>query len=181
MDQGWGITAAYPQEGDRMDRETSLKLWVVLNRAYQAVQRHALADQERSSLSEGEFAVLEVLYHKGPLLLVEVQRRVLVSSGGITYLVDRLVRKALVERRPCSTDRRAVYAALTPAGEKLIGDIFPAHADAIAHATSGLTEAEQRQAIRLLKKLGYHAADSAPLHAAADDAVEAPEEVGSAG
>lgn len=163
-----------------MDRETSLKLWVVLTRAYQAVQRHAAADQERSSLSEGEFAVLEVLYHKGPLLLVEVQRRVLVSSGGITYLVDRLVRKGLVERRPCSTDRRAVYAALTGAGERLIGDIFPAHADAIAHAMAGLTEAEQRQAIRLIKKLGLHAAAVAPLHATAS-AIEAAEEVGTAG
>lgn len=145
-----------------MDRETALKLWVVLSRAFQAVQRHAVADQERSSLSEGEFAVLEVLYHKGPMLLVEVQRRVLVSSGGITYLVDRLVRKGLVERRPCSTDRRAAYAALTPAGERLIGDIFPAHADAIVHATAGLTETEKRQAIRLLKKLGLHAADTPP-------------------
>jgi MarR family transcriptional regulator, 2-MHQ and catechol-resistance regulon repressor len=146
-----------------MDRETSLKLWVVLTRAYQAVQRHAQADQARSSLSEGEFAVLEVLYHKGPMLLVEVQRRVLVSSGGITYLVDRLVRKGLVERRPCTTDRRAAYAALTREGERLIGGIFPAHAEAIAHATAGLTETEMRQAIRLIKKLGLHAADTAPL------------------
>ena len=145
-----------------MDREIALKLWVVLSRAYQAVQVHAQADQERSSLSEGEFAVLEVLYHKGPMLLVEVQRRVLVSSGGITYLVDRLVRKGLVERRPCTTDRRAAYAALTPEGERLIGDIFPAHADAITHAVAGLTDNEKRQAIRLLKKLGLHAADATP-------------------
>ena len=146
-----------------MDRELALKLWVVLTRAYQAVQRHAAADQERHELSEGEFAVLEVLYHKGPMLLVEVQRRVLVSSGGITYLVDRLVRKGLVERRPCATDRRASYAALTPAGERLIGEIFPPHAAAIEHAVGGLTEAEQRQAVRLLKKLGLAAAQREPL------------------
>ena len=150
-----------------MDRELALKLWIVLSRSFQAVQAHAVADQERHSLSEGEFAVLEVLYHKGPMLLVEVQRRVLVSSGGITYLVDRLVRKGLVERRPCSHDRRAAYAALTPAGEALIGSIFPAHAEAITHAVAGLTDAEKRQAIRLLKKLGIHAAGSSPLEHAA--------------
>jgi len=149
-----------------MDRELALKLWVVLTRAYQAVQRHATADQERHGLSEGEFAVLEVLYHKGPMLLVEVQRRVLVSSGGITYLVDRLVRKELVERRPCSHDRRASYAALTPAGEQLIAEIFPPHAAAIEHAVGGLTEAEKRQAVRLLKKLGLAAAEREPLRGA---------------
>ena len=145
-----------------MERELALKLWIVLSRAFQAVQNHAVADQERNALSEGEFAVLEVLYHKGPMLLVEVQRRVLVSSGGITYLVDRLVRKGLVERRPCSHDRRASYAALTADGEQLIGSIFPGHADAITHAVAGLTDAEKRQAIRLLKKLGIHAAAAAP-------------------
>ena len=145
------------------DREQALKLWVVLARAYQAVQGHAEADQERSALSEGEFAVLEVLYHKGPMLLVEVQRRVLVSSGGITYLVDRLVRKGLVERRPCAHDRRASYAALTAEGQELIGRIFPEHAEAIVHATAALSPAEKRQAIELLKKLGHAAADSPPL------------------
>lgn len=152
------------------DRELALKLWVVLTRAYQAVQRHATADQERSTLSEGEFAVLDVLYHKGPMLLVEVQRRVLVSSGGITYLVDRLVRKGLVERRPCSHDRRASYAALTPAGTEVMGRIFPEHTDAMVHATEGLTPAEKRQAIELLKKLGHHAADAPPLRSSEEPA-----------
>lgn len=164
-----------------MDREIALKLWVVLTRAYQAVQRHAEADQERSSLSEGEFAVLEVLYHKGPMLLVEVQRRVLVSSGGITYLVDRLVRKGLVERRPCATDRRAAYATLTPEGERLIAGIFPEHAEAIVHAAAGLTDTEKRQAIKLLKKLGLHAADTPPLRSGAPLEPAAREEVGSTG
>ena len=152
------------------DSDLELKLWIVLARAYQSVQAHALADQSRHELSEGEFAVLEVLYHKGPLLLVEVQRKVLVSSGGITYLVDRLVGKGLVERRPCATDRRAAYAALTARGRRLIGDIFPAHARAIRHAVSGLTEAERRQAVKLLRKLGRSAEELTPL------AVQSPED-----
>lgn len=146
-----------------MDTDLALKLWVVMNRAYSAVGRHAVADQARHGLSEGEFAVLEVLFHKGPLLLVEVQKKVLVSSGGITYLVDRLERKGLVERRPCETDRRASYAALTAAGQRLIADIFPAHAEAIVHATAGLSDAEKRQAVKLLKKLGSTAASVEPL------------------
>ncbi|HUF14112.1 MAG TPA: MarR family transcriptional regulator [Longimicrobiales bacterium] len=145
------------------DNELPLKLWVVLARAAAAVRRHAVADQERHGLSEGEFAVLEALYHKGPMLLVEVQRKILVSSGGITYLVDRLAGKGLAERRPCATDRRASYAALTKEGERLIRSIFPAHGQAIARAVSGLTDAEKRQAVKLLRKLGLSAAElSAP-------------------
>jgi MarR family transcriptional regulator, 2-MHQ and catechol-resistance regulon repressor len=92
---------------------TALKLWVVLARANAAIEAHAKADIERHDLTAAEFGVLEALYHKGPLLLGDVQRRTLISSGGTTFLIDRLEKKGLVERRLCESDRRARYAALT--------------------------------------------------------------------
>jgi MarR family transcriptional regulator, 2-MHQ and catechol-resistance regulon repressor len=144
------------------EQSRALKLWVVLARANAAVQSHSLADIERHGLTVGEFGILESLFHKGPMLLGEVQRRILVSSGGITYLVDRLEAKGLVERRDCPGDRRARYAALTPEGEALIRRIFPEHARCLEHALSGLDEAEQEDAIRLLRQLGRAAAELAP-------------------
>jgi MarR family 2-MHQ and catechol resistance regulon transcriptional repressor len=122
------------------------------------MERRAEADMARHDLSVGAFGVLEALFHKGPLLLGEVQRKILVSSGGVTYLVDRLEKQGLVERRECPEDRRARYAALTPAGRSLMERIFPEHAAAIEAAAAGLTETEQRVAIGLLRRLGIHAA-----------------------
>jgi MarR family 2-MHQ and catechol resistance regulon transcriptional repressor len=139
--------------------DTALKLWVVLSRAQAAVAEHARADVERHDISLAEFGALEALYHKGPLLVGELQRKVLMSSGGITYLVDRLEEKGLVERRPCETDRRAIYAEITPEGEALMDRIFPLHAASLEAAESGLTEKEKRQAVELLKKLGHRAAE----------------------
>jgi MarR family 2-MHQ and catechol resistance regulon transcriptional repressor len=136
----------------------ALKLFVVLTRAFTAVQRHAEADIGRHGLTPGEFAIVEALYHKGPLLLGEVQRKILASSGGVTYLVDRLERQGLVERQACPTDRRARYAALTRKGQELMERIFPDHAAALERALSGLDVAEQTQAIELLRKLGTTAA-----------------------
>jgi MarR family 2-MHQ and catechol resistance regulon transcriptional repressor len=141
---------------------TALKLWIVLSRAQSAVARHTEADVARHGLTIAEFAILEALYHRGPLLLGELQRKILVSSGGVTYLVDRLVEKGLVERQECPEDRRARYAALTAAGEKLVQRIFPEHAQRIVAALSGLTKAEQLQAIALLRALG-RAAEEIPL------------------
>jgi MarR family 2-MHQ and catechol resistance regulon transcriptional repressor len=138
-----------------------LKLNVVLARAAAAVARHAEADIARHGLSTAEFGILEALYHKGPLLLGELQRKILVSSGGVTYLVDRLVSRGLVERRACAEDRRARYAALTPDGEAFIERTFPEHARAIEQALAGLTPEEQRAATELLRKLGLAAAGSA--------------------
>ena len=141
--------------------DQALKLWIVLARAYRAVEAHAEADAARHELTLAEFGILEALFHKGPLLLGDLQRRILVSSGGITYLVNRLVRRGLVERRPCEDDRRARYAALTPMGEAFVADVFPAHARAIRAAVSGLDPREQRQVLRLLRRLGWAAATQA--------------------
>ncbi len=65
-------------------QETALKLWVVLSRAHTAIEAQAAADVTRHGLSLTEFGILEALYHKGPMLLGEIQRKLLVSSGGIT-------------------------------------------------------------------------------------------------
>jgi MarR family 2-MHQ and catechol resistance regulon transcriptional repressor len=87
-----------------------------------------------------------------------VQRRILVSSGGITYLVDRLEKRGLVERRECSEDRRARYAALTAQGEALVAAIFPEHAEAIRQAFAALSPDDTRQLTRLLRALRTDAA-----------------------
>jgi MarR family 2-MHQ and catechol resistance regulon transcriptional repressor len=139
-------------------QDAALKLFVVLARSFNAVSARVSENIARHELTPTEFAILEVLYHKGPLLLGEVQRKILVTSGGITYLVDRLVEKGLVKREECPEDRRARYAVLTPSGTALIRKIFPQHAVAIEHALSGLTTTEQREATALLRKLGLAAA-----------------------
>lgn len=139
-------------------QDRALKLFVVLHRAAAAVTAHADADAARYGLSLAEFEAMEALYHKGPLLVGELQRAVLKSSGGITYVVDRLEEKGLVRRRPCAEDRRALYAELTAAGTARMKEIFPEHAAAIEHAVSSLSAAEQEQAVKLLKRLGHGAA-----------------------
>lgn len=144
--------------GRKRDQELALKLWVVLSRAHSAISEHARADIERHGLTVTEFGILEALYHKGPLLLGELQKKILVSSGGITYLVDRLESRGLVERRKCETDRRATYAALTPEGTALIQRIFPAHADCLQRVLAALDEDEKLEATRLIRKLGKGAA-----------------------
>jgi MarR family 2-MHQ and catechol resistance regulon transcriptional repressor len=149
--------AAAPAHDPAHDR--ALKLWVVLARAYAAVEAQLAADIGQHDLTVTEFGILEALHHKGPLLLGEIQKKVLVTSGGITYLVDRLETKGLVRRENCPTDRRARYAVLTPAGSRLIARIFPGHAAVIGDLFSTLTAREQEQAAVLLRRLGTAAAE----------------------
>ncbi len=138
-------------------RDPSLELFVVLSRAYTWVNAHAIRDIRCHGLNPTEFAILEALYHKGPLPLQHIGEKVLISSGNITYAVDKLEQKQLLVRRPDSHDRRVIFAELTPQGHDLLAAIFPSHAEAIRAAVSGLSPQEQQQAIRLLKKLGLAA------------------------
>ena len=136
---------------------TALKLWVVLARSHDAIVEVLKADIDRHDLTIAEFAVMEALYHKGPQLLGEIQKRILVSSGGMTFLVDRLAKRGLAERQNCPVDRRARYAALTKKGDKLMQSIFPEHAAVIHNAMKGLKQSEQRELTALLKALGKEA------------------------
>jgi len=138
--------------------DVPLHLWVVLARAFDAVERHSRASIARFGLGTTEFGVLEVLYHKGELPVRDVQRRILVESSSTTYVVDKLVKRGLVRRRHSGTDRRVVLLALTPTGRRLIQRIFPPHAHAMRHAVAALPPGEQAQAVRLLRALGLGAA-----------------------
>ena len=138
--------------------EAALKLWVVLSRAHASIYAHAVSHAARHGLSLAEFAILEALYHRGRMVLGEIQRRILVSSGGITFLVDRLAGKGLVVRQECPSDRRAKYVALTREGARLIRQLFPSHARVLTKAMSGLSRSEQTEAARLLRSLGRAAA-----------------------
>lgn len=142
---------------DTPQRDPALELLVVLSRAYNWVNAHAVRDIRCHGLNPTEFGILEVLYHKGPLPLQQIGEKVLISSGNITYAVDKLEQKQLLVRRPSSDDRRVIFAELTPQGRDLLAAIFPKHGEAIHLAVSGLSPEEQVQATQLLKKLGLAA------------------------
>jgi MarR family 2-MHQ and catechol resistance regulon transcriptional repressor len=140
-------------------RDPALRLWVVLARAFDAVERHSRASIARFGLGTTEFGVLEVLYHKGRLPVCEVQRRILIESGSTTYVVDKLVRRGLVRRDSSSRDRRQRLLALTAQGRRLMARIFPPHARTMRLAVAGLSPGQQRQALSLLRTLGLAAAE----------------------
>jgi len=142
---------------DDPDTQRALKLFVVLARSTNSVMEHAHDDIRRHDLTPSEFAVLEMLHHRGPTPLGEVAARVLLKTGSLTHVVDQLVKKGLVVRVPCDRDRRVLYADLTREGKEKIAAIFPAHAERIRWAMSGLTADEQEQAIALLRRLGHSA------------------------
>ncbi|MGG1660414.1 MarR family winged helix-turn-helix transcriptional regulator [Brevibacillus sp. NRS-1366] len=144
---------------EQSQRNDSLDLFVVLSRSFNWVTAHSNRSIRQFGLNPTEFGVLEVLYHKGPQPLQQIGEKILISSGNITYVVDKLEKKQLLIRRPCSEDRRVIYAELTEKGNRFLAEVFPSHQEVIEKAVSGLSSEEKRQATELLKKLGRSAQD----------------------
>jgi MarR family 2-MHQ and catechol resistance regulon transcriptional repressor len=138
--------------------QSALHLWVVLARAHATVVAREQRDLYRYKLTRAEFGVLDALFFKGPLVLGEIQRKILVSSGGMTYLIDRLEKRGLVQRSPSRDDRRAIYAALTTQGQAFFREVFAEHVRGLAKSVSALTLDEQSDLTELLKKMGIGAA-----------------------
>jgi len=135
----------------------SLDLYIALNRSVQWINAHADRDIRNYGLNRTEFGVLELLYHKGPELLQRIGGKVLMSSGNITYVIDKLERKQFVRRKASDEDRRAIYAEITDIGKQFMDQVFPAHAKLIDTLISVLVSEEKREASEILKKLGKHA------------------------
>jgi MarR family 2-MHQ and catechol resistance regulon transcriptional repressor len=144
------------------DPAGGVHLWLILWKAFAALQQHALKSIERLGLGYSDFGVLEVVLHKGPTPVNTIGEKVNLTSGSISVAVDRLEERGLVQRRPHPTDRRTRVVHLTAAGRKLIERAFGCHAAAMERATSGLSKDEREQAIGLLRKLGKAAAELSP-------------------
>src|SRR6058998_4136456 len=132
-------------------------LWLVVMKAHRTLQRLATRSIELSEVGLSDFAVMEMLLHKGPQPVNEIGRRIELTSGAITTAVDRLESRNLVTREAHPSDRRARIVRLTAAGEEQAAKIFAGHKAAMDVAASALSKTERATLIALLKKLGTSA------------------------
>ena len=137
---------------------SGVHVWLVLMKAFQALMPHAAESIERTELGDSDFRVLEALLHKGPLPVNTLGPKVWLTPGSISVAVERLVKKGLVSRNDHPRDRRVRRVELTAKGRALITRGFREHAAAMETVVSLLSKSERLTLLRLLKKLGKHAA-----------------------
>ena len=138
--------------------EAATRVWVVLWKAAHAIEQNAIRSVSTLGLGLSEFAVLEVLLHKGPQPVNVIGKKVRLTSGSITAAVDRLESKKLVRRTADSGDLRARVVQLTRKGRRLIARAFQQHAIDMEETLIVLRSGERTELVRLLKKAGMWAA-----------------------
>ncbi|MCQ4085313.1 MarR family winged helix-turn-helix transcriptional regulator [Saccharibacillus sp. JS10] len=117
----------------------------------------AVKDMKKHGLSPSEFTILEVLYNKGRFPLQQIGEKILITSGSVTYNIDKLEKRELLRRVPSPDDRRVIFAEITDEGRALFDRIFPEHAAEVHRMMSALDTDEIEIASTLLKKLGKEA------------------------
>lgn len=136
----------------------SLKSFIVLMKASKAVQERITSDIASYGMRTSDFVVMETLHHKGRQTVRQIADAVLIKTGSITYVIDKLENKDWVTRSDCKEDRRVVYIELTEDGKRLMNEIFPKHQLVIDNLFSELTIPEQDIFINLLKRVGKNSA-----------------------
>lgn len=149
----------------RSDDHLSLRLWLRLLACTNLVEgraRAALRTDFATSLAR--FDLLSQLERAdGGLKMVELGRRLMVTGGNVTRLVDQLESEGLVGRRRVPEDGRAYVVRLTAAGRRAFQMMAAQHETWIVSMFSVLSQKERRQLYDLLAKLkgGLTAAQTA--------------------
>lgn len=87
------------------------------------------------------------------LTMSELSRRLMVTNGNLTGLIERLVEEGLVHRAASTTDRRSQIVRLSGAGRRALDAMAPRHEQWIDEMFADLSDDDRTQLYALLGKL----------------------------
>lgn len=138
-------------EDDRLELRVWLRLLTCSNMIEHAVRRGL---REEFGVTLPRFDLMSQL-DRAPdgLTMGELSRRLMVTNGNVTGMIDRLVSEGLVERHQAPHDRRSQFVRLTPAGRQAFGDMVQAHLGFVNARFKGTSRQDLRQLYELLGRL----------------------------
>jgi DNA-binding MarR family transcriptional regulator len=141
--------------------------WGALTRTHAAVSQRL-----QEALAQGDYPPLpwyEVLASvaEAPeqrMRMGDLAEALVITRGGLTKLVDRLVKAGLLERTFCESDRRVSYATLLPAGENVLAELRPVIVGELELAFSANLSVKQANELRAsLDRVRATACGTAPV------------------
>ena len=165
-----GTTAEDMEVRAHADHHDSLRLWLRLLSATTRIEdtiRQRLREQFGITLPRFDLMAQLERQPQG-LSMGELSRRMMVTGGSVTSIVDQLEKEQLVQRHAQPGDRRAYAVQLTPAGREAFAAMATAHESWVIELLSPLPATQQEQLHQLLGilKNGQVSSSNAPHHPA---------------
>ena len=135
----------------RRTRSAHGDAWGALTRTHAAITQRlqdALAAAEFPPLPWYEVLATVAEAPEQRMKMGDLAEALVITRGGLTKLVDRLVKAGLLERTFCETDRRVSYATLTPAGAELLNGMRPVVIEELRIAFAAKLSAAQANDLR---------------------------------
>ncbi|WP_426483202.1 MarR family winged helix-turn-helix transcriptional regulator [Chryseobacterium sp. R2ACT005] len=108
--------------------------------------------------------ILGLLSRKNGINQQEIGNKVSKDKSSITYLINSLVKRDLVERIADKNDRRNKQVFLTPKGQQIIETVYPWALDLYKKAAGDIDMEEIYKALLLVKKMTANLEESGPKH-----------------
>jgi DNA-binding MarR family transcriptional regulator len=139
----------------RADDHRALRLWLRLLTCSQLIERHVRSRlRSRFGITLPRFDLMSQLErHAEGLKMNELSRRMMVTGGNVTGIVDQLVKEGLVERVVEPADRRAFRVRLTRAGDKAFAEMARAHEEWVVELLARLGRRDSDALMQLLARL----------------------------
>lgn len=136
-----------------MERKCANQPFLLLMQTSKAIHDRISDEMSKKNLGITEFSVLEVLFYQGKQTIQQIGNRILISSGSMTYVIDKLEKKGIIKRNDCREDRRVIHITLTAEGIKMMENIMPEYQDMVNSFFRDLTEEESDVMVNFLKKV----------------------------
>lgn len=136
-----------------MEKKCTNHPFLLLMQTSKAIQERIRDEMSINNLSITEFSVLEVLFYQGKQTIQQIGNRILISSGSMTYVIDKLEQKGIIKRNDCREDRRVIHVTLTAEGMEMMEKIMPKYQDMVESFFCDLTGDESELMVKFLKKV----------------------------
>jgi DNA-binding MarR family transcriptional regulator len=141
-----------PSNRARRDYSTGLLAWLRLVRVFQQIDRASTDSLRPHQISPAQLDVLAKVGLSEGISQQALANALLVTKGNVCQLLDKMEANELIERRPAGRLNRLF---LTEKGRGIFETVVPRHDALVAGYLGALSHADQRELLRLLRRVDH--------------------------
>lgn len=128
-------------------------IYTALNQTMEVMQSRIKKEITPFGLNCNEYEILKYIYHNGDQPIQKIGEEIMVTSGSMTYLIDKLEKNGHLVRKPCTSDGRVMYGSLSDKGRALMDEVMPKCSNVINNIIEDFDAHEIEQTIQMLDKM----------------------------
>lgn len=130
------------------------KFLIVLGKMYASVFGQIEKHIKSMGYNSTEFLILYAIAANGALTIQDIAARIAMTSGNMTYTIDKLEKRGMVKRVRCPEDRRKIYIDFTTAGKEKWSALMIEHTEYLQASFNAIDGEILIQVIDGMKTIG---------------------------